>query len=127
MGEAKPEGTWGARILIIIYAAALVLIGSYPIKREYGSVLEFLRKQSRSWAGDLRSQRSERARLNVTQSSKVLQSAQTREAAAKTAAKEIHSEPSIVLEKNSSKRMDNLTKQDRAQLNGLLNSLDGKP
>lgn len=49
MAKGNKSGGIGARLLIIIYAAAIVAIGIYPIKQEYGSFEQFVKKELPSW------------------------------------------------------------------------------
>lgn len=110
---ANDSGSLGARLLIIIYAASLVAIGAYPIRREYGSVVNFLRKE----AAELRQSSSvskwakfnwTRARLAEPKDSKIVIGGDN------------------VPEKTTApkKDLDKLTHSDRKQLDDLLSTLN---
>jgi len=49
MAENNKGGGIGARLLIIIYASAVVALGTFPIKQEYGSFEQFVQKEMPGW------------------------------------------------------------------------------
>ena len=47
------SGTLTSRLLVILYAIAIVAIGSYPIQREYGSVYNYIKKKTSELLGGI--------------------------------------------------------------------------
>ena len=65
MGETSEKGPWWARILIIIYAAAIIAIGVQPIRTEHGGFFSYLGGKA-SWVWNTREEsqgRYKRARM----------------------------------------------------------------
>ncbi len=50
-GSGSAEVGLGKRLIVILYAAGIVVIGAYPIQREFGSVYNFLDIKFRQYAG----------------------------------------------------------------------------
>lgn len=48
--KSSSEAHFGLRLLIILYGLGIVAIGSYPIQREHGSVMAFVKKQTTAFA-----------------------------------------------------------------------------
>ena len=46
MGDTSSHGHLGVRLLIILYALGIVAIGAYPIQKQYGGIVEFLKQQT---------------------------------------------------------------------------------
>ncbi len=112
MADKNGASIW-LRLLIIAYALGIVAIGAYPIQRDYGGIVEFLRGESALLASELRNRRAgvednevERIRirsLNAPQGEVAPPSAAGRGA--------------------KGDELDKLTTQDRAQLNKLIEGL----
>jgi hypothetical protein len=99
----------------MIYAAALIAIGVYPIQREYGSVSEFIRRQtSRFVPGTVLPKGDSLDKLRVKRpmpNGSSAQSARSRLAVPKD------------LNQKNNKPLDKLTQKDRGQLNSLIDGL----
>lgn len=98
----------GARILIILYGAALVALGMYPIQREYGSMSAFLKRQFAAVMpnGSLEDLKVKRP-LPTGAEKRKLKAARAR-----------------LIDPDDQKEMDRLTQSDRLQLDNLLSSFD---
>lgn len=99
----------GARLLIILYALGIVIIGAHPIQQEYGSVMAYIKKEYASFMQEHSVQKKSRARLNHPQKSFNWFGA--------FSAKEDH--PPVEKHKD----LDKLTSKDRNELNNLLDDL----
>lgn len=90
----------GTRLLIMLYGLGIVLIGAYPIQREYGGVFTFLRKKVVSHSQQTESLVRSRAKLADPVSA-----------------------ASGEQSKGKGKDLDHLTKKDKTALNGLIQGL----
>lgn len=109
MGDnSGDDGKLGARLLIILYALGIVIVGAYPLQREYGGVWEFISKEYESLTEKYSVHRRSRARLNEPEVKRLSwPDAQT-------------SDRSITKDKD----LDRLTKKDRSELNDLIKDLE---
>ena len=105
---ASPRGSVGARILIIVYGAALVAIGLYPIRREYGSFSRFLKVQTGGLVSDVN---LEKLRVKRPMPSGAEQ-------------RELKSKREAYARESKEQQLDRLTKDDKTQLESLLGKLD---
>ena len=107
MAEENIRVTGVTRVLIILYALAIVIIGGYPMRKDIGNLRENLRKRAQTTVGGRSSlfgwMPQERTTKKQTAEIKV-------------------SGPGVPLKKTT-KDLDELTARDREELGGLINKL----
>lgn len=107
---AAASGSIGARLLIMIYGAAIVAIGAYPIKQEYGSVEEFFKREMPGWFSKESLEKLRVQRPEETEDKK-------------TARARLETPRIVTEDKAAQEDLDTIEKNDRKQLSDLLNFL----
>lgn len=104
--------SFGTRILIMLYALALIVLGAQPLQKEYGGVSAYIAKLSKDIAGKELSF----PKLSMPKALRF----ELGDSEAKGKRKELSSKRSKKSAKNEVQAFDSLKKQDRRELNSLL-------
>ncbi len=106
MAEEGKSNFW-ARLLIILYALGVVIVGAYQIQHKHGGIFKYLSRESTAFAGSL-----------IRKKDGVLNTLRVEEPVS-SGLEEPHSNE----EKPPVKSLDKLTPVDRRQLDKLINNL----
>lgn len=122
-GKGKPgggkSGSFGGRLLVILFALAVVAIGMEPINKEHGSVLSFIRQKMNSISLTSTPPKGARARLGSElpkEEDKSMWKIFTTPSKDSSATARPKADPKVA-------GTDNLSVQDRKALDQLINDL----
>ncbi len=114
----------GARVLIMLYAAAIVAIGAHPFEKRHGGLFSYLKKESaslvkRDWLPENLldgKKRFELGDIKMPKRAQLGRGGKTGEIGFRTEARKGESG-------KSSKELDRLSKSDRSELGSLIDAV----
>ncbi|MCC6933792.1 MAG: hypothetical protein IT292_11185 [Deltaproteobacteria bacterium] len=111
--KKQAKGSWGGRLLIMLFGFCIVAIGAQPIQKEYGSFVNFLRAQSKAFAKESKGGKSEKH----DKGNNILKSFTLPSVTVKT------QDEAKVVTAEKSKQLDHIDAVDRKGLDNLINGM----